>query len=269
MPMLDAASSRLLLAFALACAAAAAAIGYGGADVPVFLALNDAAARWLPAPVPSSLTLLGHGLAAMMILSPCLLRAPRIVAAGVLAVPAATLFTRVPKALVAAPRPGAVLDAAGFHVQGMLLSSHNSFPSGHAITAFVVVAVLVLGLDSLRRSVAAAAAVIAAGAAVAASRVMVGAHWPTDVLAGSALGCVAGATGVWASARWPFWRRDGGRLALEAMVACCAVAFALADTGYPLARPLQFLLAAAGLVFAVASFRARRAARTRDAGGAG
>lgn len=61
-------------------------------------------------------------------------------------------------------------------------SDYASFPSGHATTAFAFAAVLALGLPRLRTGLFALAALVAM------SRVVVGAHYPSDVLAGAALG---------------------------------------------------------------------------------
>jgi undecaprenyl-diphosphatase len=69
--------------------------------------------------------------------------------------------------------------------------SSNSFPSGHTATAAATFAALALLLGRARsRTTRAALAGAAAGltAAVAATRVLLGVHWLTDVLAGAALG---------------------------------------------------------------------------------
>jgi len=61
---------------------------------------------------------------------------------------------------------------------------HNSFPSGHATTAWAVACALTLLYPRLR------VLWIVAAAVVATSRVIVGAHYPGDVLAGAWFGVV-------------------------------------------------------------------------------
>jgi membrane-associated phospholipid phosphatase len=252
--------TRLLIAVAVGCLVSALALHGSATDRAWFLQANEAAWRWLPPAVPSCITLLGHGLAAVMLLSPALLRAPGVLAAGLYSAPMALLLSRAPKALIDSPRPAAVLDAASFHVNGMRLASHNSFPSGHAITAFLLVGVLLAGRPDFRLRWPAALAAMLAGAAVALSRLAVGAHWPSDVLAGAGLGLLAGLAGTRASMSWPL---PAGRLARAALVALllgCAAALAVADTGYPEAQPLQWLLAALGAGVGLLALRGPAAA---------
>ncbi len=92
------------------------------------------------------------------------------------------LVTNLTKVLVNRPRPN-IHRLTGF--------SGSSFPSGHAATAaatFAAVALLI-GRGRTRRTkafLAAGAAFIAV--AVATTRVMLGVHWMTDVIAGLAMG---------------------------------------------------------------------------------
>lgn len=127
---------------------------------------------------------------------------------GVAAIIAAVLLWRRGARLIVAVAPGIALGAAGAAVAlakrlvdrprpplGLRLVSESeaSFPSGHTTdsTAFfvalaLVTAVVVLRSARLRALIVAGAALLAG--AIGASRFELGVHWPTDVLAGYALG---------------------------------------------------------------------------------
>jgi undecaprenyl-diphosphatase len=101
----------------------------------------------------------------------------------------AVVIFNVDKLLVSRPRPPVVhLEAA----------AHSSFPSGHATlsAAFYVALVTVLASRwrSRPRAVAVLTVTVLLVAAIAASRVYLGVHYPTDVAAGGLLG------GAWATA---------------------------------------------------------------------
>ena len=101
------------------------------------------------------------------------------------------------KHVFARPRPDLVP-----HLQSVYTSS---FPSGHAMLAAVVFMTLAALLARVQESLRVKAYVIGAGTlltlVVGSSRVYLGLHWPTDVLAGWTAGG-AWALGCWAIARW-------------------------------------------------------------------
>jgi undecaprenyl-diphosphatase len=130
---------------------------------------------------------------------------------AVLAIVAAGLLWWRGTSLIIAVAPAVGLGAAAVVVAatkaivgrarppfGLRLVTENepSFPSGHATdsTALFVALALVAAVYVLRRPIA-RAAVVALGlvlpAAIGASRLVLGVHWPTDVLAGWALGLTA------------------------------------------------------------------------------
>ena len=203
--------------------------GYHTAQHAWFLALNDVLSSW-PTVLWSNLTLLGDGAILLAILSPLLIWHRQSWGSVLAAVPFAALLSGALKKAAAVPRPGAVLDP-DFTVIGDLLTGHNSFPSGHAITVFTA-AVAVLGTaatPNVRRwwyGPSFAGGFLVA-AMVGLSRVAVGAHWPLDVAVGAALGWIAGLCGVAAGRVWQARSRpqsDTGRLGLAALVFGLSVA---------------------------------------------
>jgi membrane-associated phospholipid phosphatase len=126
-------------------------------------------------------------------------RRPRLAAFAIVAILGSALLNGLVKVAVDRARP--VLPDPVAHANGM------SFPSGHAQSAIVAYSVLLLVLHPRARPVR-VAAVIAAGVMVVAigfSRVALGVHYVSDVLAGYALGA---AWVVAMAAAFDAWRRE-------------------------------------------------------------
>lgn len=92
------------------------------------------------------------------------------------------------------PRPRPPLHAIPIHKGLVKIPSSSSFPSGHSASAFAFTTAVAL------ESPAAGAVLLPVATAVAYSRVHTGVHWPSDVVAGAAIGSgIALATRHW----WP------------------------------------------------------------------
>jgi undecaprenyl-diphosphatase len=112
----------------------------------------------------------------------------------------AHLSSEVTKSLYGRPRPDLVPHEAYVY--------SASFPSGHSTLSaatYLTLAVLVASLETRRRTKALAYGLAALMlVAVGFSRVYLGVHWPSDVLAGWCLGA------MWALAAWMTLRAVGG-----------------------------------------------------------
>lgn len=192
----------------------------------------------------SAATLAGDALVTPLAIAPFLARRPRLGAEGMLAALLATVGVHVLKPLVHMPRPAAVIE--GMVVIGPRLLA-GSFPSGHTASAFTVLGLLVAA-GQLRGWLPLVTGALLASL-VGLSRVMVGAHWPADVLAGAALGWCCGWAAVWLLRKLP----GAGRPALAG--SCAGLLAVLAvfdlighDTGYPQGIWLQWAVALACLL---------------------
>ncbi|MDP2433921.1 MAG: phosphatase PAP2 family protein [Pseudomonadota bacterium] len=207
----------------------------------LFLALNHAVAQ-LPDVFWSDLTVLGDTLVALTLLLFFLRRRPDLALAVLLASLPATLLSHGLKDGLDMARPYAVLGDQ-VHVIGRFLTA-GSFPSGHTTTTFVLAAVLVGGL----RSTSATLWILFAALLVGFSRIAVGAHWPLDVLGGMLCGWASGLLGLYWAGKVDWAARPRVVLGMRLLLLGCAGALLLDyNSGYPLARPFELLLAVTAL----------------------
>ncbi|GAA5181912.1 hypothetical protein GCM10025771_29950 [Niveibacterium umoris] len=218
--------------------ACAVAVALTDTNASFFIALNHAAGT-LPEVFWSSATALGTGACAFALVAPTLRAAPRLLAAALITGVFGGLYTHALKPLVDSARPAGVLAAEQIHIIGEKLTSH-SFPSGHSVTAFALAATIVF---FCRQRARAAALLLPLAALVAFSRIAVGAHWPLDVLAGSAGGWLCGAAGEALSRRWLVWQKPSAQMAMAVALIVMGATLAGTDLGYPQADPLKWLLA--------------------------
>jgi len=171
----------------------------GSVDVRALLALYGGTPHGLLFAPMLALTIVGGGWASLLLV-PMLIH-PRTRAFALplaLAVGTQALLVSTIKALVGRARPWIALG-----LPAPFGAPHDgSFPSGHAAGNFCVAAFLAVALPAIWPQAPARVRVLTSVAAVyaalvAASRVYLGAHFPSDVLAGALLGVlVGGAAGV-------------------------------------------------------------------------
>ena len=216
------------------------------ANLPAFRMLNsgDHPGFW------SAVTFLGDSAAALALALFTARRVPRLLWAVIPAALIATAWVHGWKQTYDERRPLATLERNEVKVIGPELR-YGSFPSGHATTAFAAAGVCILGL---RLGLAWGMFLIGIAGLVALSRVVVGAHWPLDVLAGAFGGWIAAALGVAWAERW----KSAEPLAI---VVCLAAAFLLVtgyDGRYPEAGWLARLIGACTLFGFALTFVFRR-----------
>lgn len=102
------------------------------------------------------------------------------------------------KKIFAVPRPAAMFDVESFEIVGRTLTGATALPSGHSMTAFMVISVLLFAFMPKRKTnkILWSVFILAIGFIIALSRVGVGAHYPGDVLIGCAIGFIVAIIGI-------------------------------------------------------------------------
>lgn len=258
----DALARGTAAALALALMASGLVLSQGEWDHRAFALVN----RWghEVAHTASALSVLGLG-AAMFVLACAIgLRHPLVPAALLLTLLGGGLAVQLMKSLLALPRPAAVLDPQHLVVIGTALKG-RAMPSGHAALFWAVATLVWLlppaaGPRPARWGLALAVSGLAVAGALA--RVAVGAHWPSDLMAGAALGVLTGLLiggtprGVRAvQAMAAAMRGRAGSRVMVALVVATSAVLWVAERDLPLAQAWHGGLAAFGLATAVGWWR--------------
>jgi membrane-associated phospholipid phosphatase len=213
-------------------------------DKDLFLLINQAS-RFTGDKLWAVLTFFSDGLVSFVILLPFIHRKPRLIWAVFLAAVLFTIFGQGIKHLARIPRPPQVLSPEEFHLIGPDWG-HNSFPSGHASMVFNLAGVFSLTLrkNGIRFLLIGAALIIAA------SRIVVGVHWPVDILAGAAIGWITIWIGLEVSKKtgWA-WKRTGSKIMGAVLLIGCLLLFFVDYTGY---ENIMFFQRMIALIFLIA-----------------
>jgi membrane-associated phospholipid phosphatase len=222
-----------------------ALIALSGINHTLFLLLNRGGGALGPG-FWVNLTLLGDGAVALALVLPSIKRSPQCFWSALIAAVVAAVLVQGIKQLVNVPRPIAVFDPSDFYHWGPAYRA-VSFPSGHAAAIFAITGIWIMGLSGhkLLRAVLLVLAVL-----VSLSRVMVGVHWPLDLLGGMLGGWAAAWLGLALYGRWA-WRTSGiGGLAAGVVLLVVAGALLVSrHIGIPAVLPLQRTLGAVCLVW--------------------
>ncbi len=119
-------------------------------------------------------------------------RGLQVLGAGAVAAAIANILLVLVKRRIRRPRPCERAKPLAFSVEPLtwFKADRFSFPSGHALNSFAIGSVIALSFPLV------AGPVLALAASVAASRVVLGLHWLSDVLAGALAGVLIGGA-VW------------------------------------------------------------------------
>lgn len=164
-----------------------------------FIAINAELSKF---PVlQKNLTECGDTLVVFCLFSVFLFKAPKVWEGLLLASIISGIFSNILKAIFSVPRPAAMYNNNEFVIIGETLVGNNSLPSGHSITVFVGISVLMFALMPFKRiqKVLWCGLLLITGIVLIFTRVGVGAHYPLDVLFGGLIGFISGILGIYLS----------------------------------------------------------------------
>ncbi|MCB1691510.1 MAG: phosphatase PAP2 family protein [Pseudomonadales bacterium] len=193
----------------------------------MFVAVQQIALSVWPAPVWEHVTFLGDTLVAVTLLLLFTYRYPQLSLALLVAAFVGTCLVHGIKFAFPMPRPPAVLD--DITVLGPVYRT-ASMPSGHTATAFIAAGLLVRCAGQGWK----AWLPLTIASLVGISRMACGVHWPTDVLAGAAIGLVSAWCGLRVSDRLALTPRR--YLLASSLMLVCAFLLVGHDGGFGVTR---------------------------------
>lgn len=154
-----------------------------------------------------NLTQVGDALVFLSFLSILIIYAPKIWEALLSTLLVSIVLCCPFKSMFAVPRPAATFDNNSFFIVGKAVCGHNSCPSGHSITIFAILTVLMFGFmpKETKFKILWIFSFITIGYLFAFTRVAVGAHYPLDVIIGSIVGYICGLLGIFISRKYKIW----------------------------------------------------------------
>lgn len=154
-----------------------------------------------------NLTQFGDALIFMSLISIFILYAPKVWESLLSASIVSAIFSRLFKDIFSVPRPAQAFDNNIFVIVGRKLPGFSSLPSGHSITIFTVLTVLMFAFMPKKGSnkVLWCFLLISTGYILAFTRVGVGAHHPLDVITGGIVGYISALIGIFISRKYKIW----------------------------------------------------------------
>ena len=151
-----------------------------------------------------NLTQFGDALIFLSFLTVFVVFAPKLWEALIVSSLVSCLYSGILKKIFAIPRPAAVFDITSFVIIGKTLTGHNSLPSGHSITVFSTLTVLLFAFipQKFWHKILWIFSIVTVGLVLIFTRVGVGAHYPIDVVVGGIIGYIAGLTGIFITRKY-------------------------------------------------------------------
>ncbi|MBC7439980.1 MAG: phosphatase PAP2 family protein [Flavobacterium sp.] len=154
-----------------------------------------------------NITQIGDALIFLSFLTIFVVYAPKIWESLLSSLIVSVVFSSILKDFFRVPRPAAAFDNSTFIIIGKTLPGYSSLPSGHAITVFTIITILLFAFmpQKLNFKIIWYVVIISIGLLIAYTRVGVGAHHPLDVIIGSIIGYICGISGILINQKYQIW----------------------------------------------------------------
>lgn len=184
-------------------------LGYVEIQKDLFFYLNDKLAY--SEVFQYNLTQIGDALIFLSFLSLLVIYAPKVWEALIFGLLVSVAFSVPLKEFFDVPRPAQMFDPTTFHIAGRTIVGYASLPSGHSITTFTIVTVLLFAFAPQKKKYHIIWFLLIPLLAFKGTltRVAVGAHYPLDVLVGSSIGFFSGISGILLARKYRLWHWVG------------------------------------------------------------
>ena len=160
-----------------------------------------------------NLTQIGDPLIFLSFLTIFVVYAPKLWESLLSALLVSILFSFTLKEIFSVPRPSVIFDNESFTIIGEVIGGYASLPSGHSITTFTILSVLLFAFMPKKpiNRVLWTTFAITFGLIIVSTRIGVGAHHPLDTVIGSAIGFFSGLAGIFISRKYKIWNWIGNK----------------------------------------------------------
>lgn len=160
-----------------------------------------------------NLTQLGDALVILSFLTAFIVFAPKMWEALITSSVVSVIIVSILKPLFGIQRPAAAFGPEQLHIIGRRLMGSNSFPSGHSVTVFTVLTVVLIAFmpKKIKHQIIWCVSIFLFGIILILTRLGVGAHHPLDVTVGAIVGYSSAIIGIAINKKYNIWGWIGNK----------------------------------------------------------